>query len=116
MQFLATGSIRERIIASSDQAAAADMMLEPPSGLSPREFIRGCQAVWEGRVAPLLLWDKHPWSLALAGLTILIFLAWIGRLFRPEPGPRPRSRGLAAACGELQSCPHQTRAACLRHA
>ena len=31
MQILATGSVRERIIASSDQAAAADMMLEPAS-------------------------------------------------------------------------------------
>jgi hypothetical protein len=92
MQILATGSVRERIIASSDQAAAAEMMLEPPSGLSPREFVEDAKLVWEGRVAPLLLWDKHPWSLALAGVALLIFLAWISRLFRPRtrpPAPAP---------------------------
>jgi len=87
MQILATGSVRERIIASNDQAAAADMMLEPASGLSPREFIKDAKLVGQGRVAPLLLWDKHPWSVALTGLTILIFLAWISRLFRPRTRP-----------------------------
>ena len=87
MQILATGSVRERIIASNDQAAAADMMLEPASGLSPREFIEDAKLVGQGRVAPLLLWDKHPWSVALTGLTILIFLAWISRLFRPRTRP-----------------------------
>jgi hypothetical protein len=87
MQILATGSVRERIIASNDQAAAADMMLEPASGLSPREFIEDAKLVGQGRVAPLLLWDKHPWSVALMGLTILIFLAWISRLFRPRTRP-----------------------------
>ena len=87
MQILATGSVRERIIASNDQAAAADMMLEPASRLSPREFIEDAKLVGQGRVAPLLLWDKHPWSVALTGLTILIFLAWISRLFRPRTRP-----------------------------
>ena len=87
MQILATGSARERIIASNDQAAAADMMLEPASRLSPREFIEDAKLVGQGRVAPLLLWDKHPWSVALTGLTILIFLAWISRLFRPRTRP-----------------------------
>jgi hypothetical protein len=87
MQILATGSVRERIIESNDQAAAADMMLEPASGLSPREFIEDAKLVGQGRVAPLLLWDKHPWSVALTGLTILIFLAWISRLFRPRTRP-----------------------------
>ena len=38
-------------------------------------------------MAPLLLWDKHPWSVALTGLAILIFLAWISRLFRPRTRP-----------------------------
>ena len=88
MQILATGSVRERIIASNDQAAAADMMLEPASGLSLQEFIEDAKLVGQGRVAPLLLWDKHPWSVALTGLAILIFLAWISRLFRPRTRPQ----------------------------
>jgi hypothetical protein len=84
MQVLAASNIRERIIASSDQSAAAAMMLEPTARLSPRAFVADAKLVWEGRVAPLLLWDKYPWTLALAGLVALIFLAWISRLFRPR--------------------------------
>jgi hypothetical protein len=84
MQVLAAANVRKRIIASSDQSAAAAMMLEPTARLSPRAFVADAQLVWEGRVAPLLLWDKYPWTLALAGLVALIFLAWISRLFRPR--------------------------------
>jgi hypothetical protein len=84
MQVLAAANIRTRIIASSDQSAAAAMMLEPTARLSPRAFVADAKLVWEGRVAPLLLWDKYPWTLALAGLVALIFLAWISRLFRPR--------------------------------
>ncbi len=93
MQILASSRVRERIIASSDQAAAADMMLEPASGLSPRAFADDAKLVWEGRVAPLLLWDKHPQSLAVAGLVALIFLAWLARLFRPRRAPRASAPG-----------------------
>jgi hypothetical protein len=84
MQVLAAANVRKRIIASSDQSAAAAMMLEPTAHLSPRAFVADAKLVWEGRVAPLLLWDKYPWTLALAGLVALIFLAWISRLFRPR--------------------------------
>jgi hypothetical protein len=84
MRVLASTRVREQIIASNDQAAAAIMMLEPTSGLSPRQFLDDANLVLEGRVAPLLLWDKHPWSIALAALLALIFLAWISRLFRPR--------------------------------
>jgi hypothetical protein len=93
MQILVSSRVRERIIASSDQAAAADMMLEPASGLSPRAFADDAKLVWEGRVAPLLLWDKHPQSLAVAGLVALIFLAWLARLFRPRRAPRASAPG-----------------------
>jgi hypothetical protein len=93
MQILASSRVRERIIASSDQAAAADMMLEPASVLSPRAFADDAKLVWEGRVAPLLLWDKHPQSLAVAGLVALIFLAWLARLFRPRRAPRASAPG-----------------------
>jgi hypothetical protein len=93
MQILVSSRVRERIIASSDQAAAADMMLEPASGLSPRAFADDAKLVWEGRVAPLLLWDKHPQSLAVASLVALIFLAWLARLFRPRRAPRASAPG-----------------------
>src|SRR6185312_10649007 len=87
MQLLASRRVRERIIASSDQTAAADMMLEPASGLSPRAFIDDVRLAWEGRVVPLLIWDKHPQALILAGFLGLIVLVWLTRLFRPRRLP-----------------------------
>jgi hypothetical protein len=84
MQLLASPSIRERIIASRDQGAAAEMMLKPSSGLSPRTVMDDARLVWDGRVAPLLLWDKHPQALVLAGFLALILLAWMGRILRPR--------------------------------
>jgi len=84
MQILASRSVRERIIASSDQSAAVDMMLEPSAGLSTTAFIKDAKLVWEGRVAPFLLWDKHPQAVAIAGFMALILLVWLGRLFRPR--------------------------------
>jgi hypothetical protein len=88
MQVLAAARVRQRIIASSDQSAAAAMMLEPVARLSPQAFLADARLVWDGRVAPLLLWDKYPWSLALAGLLAFIVLAWLSRLFRPRTKPQ----------------------------
>ncbi|MBA2125853.1 hypothetical protein DLM45_06385 [Hyphomicrobium methylovorum] len=84
MQVLASQSVRERIIASQDQTAAADMMLTPAKGFSPRPFFNDAQLVWDGRVEPLLLWDKHPKALAVLGFFALIILLWFARLFRPK--------------------------------
>lgn len=84
MQILASYRVREQIIASGDQLAAVDMMLAPDNGLSTKAVIQDAKLVWEGRVAPLLLWDKHPRAVALAGFLALIFLIWLARLFRPR--------------------------------
>ena len=84
MQILASHRVRERIIASSDQLAAVDMMLAPDSGLSSKALFQDTELVWDGRVAPLLLWDKHPRAVALAGFLSLILLIWLARLFRPK--------------------------------
>lgn len=84
MQVLASRRVRERIIASSDQGAAADMMLAPAAGYSTKVLGDDIKLVWDGRVAPLLLWDKHPQAIAGAGLIGLILLAWLARLFRPR--------------------------------
>jgi hypothetical protein len=94
MRILSSSRVRERIIASSDQTAAADMMLEPSTGLSPRAFLDDAKLVWDGRVAPLLLWDKHPGSVALAGFVGLIMLAWFARLFRPRRTPPAPAAGV----------------------
>ena len=87
MQVLASSKVRERIIASSDQSAAAEMMLEPAVGISPKMFVEDAKLVWEGRVSPLLLWDKHPQAVAGGALVLLLILSWFGRLFRPRRRP-----------------------------
>ncbi len=91
MQVLASKRVRERIIASRDQSAAVDMMLAPDSGLSTQALVRDTTLVWDGQVAPLLLWDKHPTAVTLAGILGFIVLFWFGRLFRPRriSGPQP---------------------------
>lgn len=93
MQFLASRRIRERIIASRDQGAAAEMMLRPSGGFSPRVAFDDARLAWEGRIAPLLIWDKHPQAVILAGFLALIFIAWLGRLLRPRDAPQAPSAG-----------------------
>jgi hypothetical protein len=84
MQILASRRVRERIIASSDQSAAVDMMLAPAGGLSAKAIVHDVSLVWEGRVAPLLLWDKRPQAVAIAAFLGLVLLYWLSRLFRPR--------------------------------
>jgi len=88
MQLLASRSIREGIIASSDQETAARMMLADSSGLSPKAVVEDARLVWDGRVAPLLLWHKHPQAVVAAGLLSLVLIAWFARLFRRRRGPQ----------------------------
>ena len=87
MQVLASDTVRDRIIASADQGAAAEMMLRPSSGLSPRQFAEDARLVWDGRVSPLLLWNKHPQGVIALGLLALFVLAWFARLLRPRRPP-----------------------------
>lgn len=91
MQILASQRVRERIIASSDQSAAVEMMLAPPAGLSTKAFAEDATLVWDGRVAPLLLWDKHPQVVSILGFLGLILLFWLGRLFRPRRVSGPQA-------------------------
>jgi len=88
MQLLASRSIREGIIASSDQEMAARMMLADAGGFSPRTVVEDARLVWEGRVVPLLLWHKHPQAVVAAGLLSLVVIAWFGRLFRRRRAPQ----------------------------
>lgn len=91
MEILASRQVRERIIASRDQDAAVDMMLAPSAGLSLQAFGQDAALVWDGKVAPLLLWDKHPRVVALAGFLGLILLFWLARLFRPKRVSGPQA-------------------------
>lgn len=92
MQVLASERVRDAIIASADQTAAAEMMLRPAAGFSPRVFANDAVLAWEQRINPWLLWHKHPLGVAFAGLCALILMLWTRRLFRGRPPAPPQQR------------------------
>jgi hypothetical protein len=98
MQMLAPGRVRDAVIASRDQLAAVTMMLRADTGLDPATVREDVMLVYDGRVSPLLLWDRHPIAVATMGVLALILLLMLrrvmfgGRSSRGKPG-----RGAQAA-------------------
>lgn len=93
MQVLASLRVRDAIIASADQAAAADMMLKTTTSFSPQAVAEDAILAWEGRVHPMLLWEKHPAGIALSAGLLLLFAFWLSRLFRRRPAARSEGTG-----------------------
>ena len=89
MQVLSSAQVRDAIIASADQTAAAEMMLRPAAGFSPRAFAGDAVMAWEQRIDPRLLWHKHPLGIVFVGFAGLILLMWTRRLFRGRPPASP---------------------------
>ena len=77
MQALAPSRVREAILASRDQLAAVSMMLRTDQGLDVQVFKDDLLMVYDGRVSPILLVDKHPAGLGgiAVGLLILLLVA-----------------------------------------
>ena len=59
MAELGKPSVRDAILSSSDQAAALGMMLQTSTVPDPTALFAHAQLVLDGRVSPLLLWEKH---------------------------------------------------------
>jgi hypothetical protein len=72
--------VREAILASSDQAAAVGMMLQASSMPDPSLMMAHLRLVLDGRVSPVLLWERHPASLAAAAVLALALLLLMKRL------------------------------------
>jgi hypothetical protein len=87
MAELAAPRVREAIITSRDQAAAVGMMLQVSSLPDPGVVMSHVRLVLDGRVSPLLLWEKH--GLVLGG-TLLLALMLLMILKRLLFGTRPR--------------------------
>ena len=79
--------VRDAILASSDQAAAVGMMLQASSLPDPNQMLEHVNLVLNGRVSPLLLWEKHPASLVASAILALALLLMMKRLLF---GTRPR--------------------------
>jgi hypothetical protein len=87
MAELASPRVREAIIASRDQSAAVSMMLQGGSYLDPSAPITHARLVLDGRVSPVLLWEKDGIVLLLAALLAVILLVMLKRALI---GPRRR--------------------------
>ena len=87
MAELSSPRVREAIIASRDQAAALGMMLQVCSLPDPGTVMAHVQLVLDGRVSPLLLWEKDGLVLGSAALLALMLLLILKRLMF---GTRPR--------------------------
>lgn len=91
---LSSQRVRDAIVGSQDQSAAVEMMLRPAQGFEPRVFLTDATLAWNGRVAPLLMWEKHPAGSVVSGVLILLVLGWLKRLFLP-PSRRDAAPGTA---------------------
>ncbi len=88
---LSSDRVRQAVIASTDQSAAVSMMLRSGGGLDPGVIAQDVRLVADGRVSPILLWEKHP--LAIAGFVLVLLLVLL--LLRRLLFTRPRSRATA---------------------
>jgi hypothetical protein len=80
MQALTSPRVREAIIASRDQTAAVGMMLADTSIVDIQQIASHFQLVWDGKVSPILLWDKHPATVIALGIVILMVLLMLRSL------------------------------------
>jgi hypothetical protein len=84
MQVLASARVRDSLLASRDQGIAVDMMLRTDAGGDVERLVGDLRNAWEGRIHPLLLWEKHPIVLVASGLAALVLLAMLRRLLFPR--------------------------------
>ncbi len=87
MQVLARPSVRYAIIASRDQSIAVGMMLKSEGVPDPFAALENARYVMDGKVSPILLWEKNPVFVATVAVLALTLLLMLRRLMF---GRRPR--------------------------
>jgi hypothetical protein len=90
MQSLGRGYVRDAVLRSADQSAAVDMVLRADSLLDLVTLPQDVQLVADGRVSPILMWEKHPIATLIAGFLGLVVLRWVWRILTWRPGGRRR--------------------------
>ena len=92
MRLMAPPRVRSAILASSDQSAAVDMFLRSGAADTAQATLQDFVSAWEGRVSPLLIWERHPIPTIALGFAALLMLLLLRRLFFPRrrpPAPPP---------------------------
>jgi nitrogen regulatory protein PII-like uncharacterized protein len=80
MQVLARPTVRNGIVASREQATAVGMMLRSDVVPDPWVVAEHVRFVMDGKVAPVLLWEKHPIFVVSVGMLGLVLLTLLKRL------------------------------------
>ncbi|MEW5964032.1 MAG: hypothetical protein AB1749_10770 [Pseudomonadota bacterium] len=89
MQLLSADRVRAAIVTSRDQSAAVEMMLRDDGLIDPLAAAADMRLAWDGRISPLLIWEKHPVAVVGLGLAALVLLAMLRRLLRPRRRAAP---------------------------
>ncbi len=84
MQSLGSDRVRVAVVGSADQTAAVGMMLRSDAALDPGAILQDLQLVADGRVNPVLLWEKHPVVIVAALIAALLVLLLLRRLLFPR--------------------------------
>lgn len=82
---LSSERVRHAVVSSADQSAAVTMMLRRESGLDVDAIAEDLRLVIDGRVSPILLWEKHPAVIIGLGFLVLILLLLLRRLLFARP-------------------------------
>lgn len=82
---LSSERVRHAVVSSADQSAAVTMMLRRESGLNVDAIAEDLRLVIDGRVSPILLWEKHPAVIIGLGFLALILLLLLRRLLFARP-------------------------------
>ncbi len=88
MQLLASERVRRAVTESRDQMAAVEMMLRPQGVLDPLAAYDDMRRAFDGKVSPILVWEKHPAAVVILAILALIVLAFFRRLFAPSRARR----------------------------
>jgi hypothetical protein len=81
--------VRGAILASTDQTAAVDMFFRTGAADTTQATLRDFIMAWEGRISPLLLWERHPIPTIALAFGVLLLLLLLRRLFFPRRHPPP---------------------------
>ena len=80
MQALGSERVRNAILTSRDQGAAVAMMLRTTAILDAGSVAEDFELAWNRKINPLLLWEKHPETVGLLFLGLVIILLGLRRL------------------------------------
>lgn len=88
MQLLASERVRRAVTQSRDQMAAVEMMLRPQGVLDPVAAYEDMRRAIDGKVSPILVWEKHPAAVVILAVLALLVLAFLRRLLSPSRARR----------------------------